>query len=210
VILETDQALNALLTRDVIGGAPIEISFEPPSKAWTSTRKAPAINAYLHDLRENTARREVMAEPVYDGEGKLVGRQKPPRRFDLAYTVSVWGAKPLLEHRLLGALVQCLAHYDVLPRELLPPVLAALSCDVFLSTAQGAKRGMLQNISGDLKASVDLIVTVPIPAGRTVPLAPPVTSPPRIKVDGGEQRETVGGNPQPVQAPGGQPPVGRS
>jgi hypothetical protein len=208
--LETDQALNALLTRDVVGGAPIEISFEPPTKAWTSTRKAPAVNVYLHDLRENVARREVMIEPVYDADGKLVGRQKPPQRFDLAYTVSVWGVKPLMEHRLLGALVQCLGHYDVLPRELLPPPLAALSRDVFLSTAQGPKRGMLQAISGDLKASIDLVVTIPIPAGRTIPLAPPVTSPPQIKVDGGEQRETVGGAGQPAAAAVEQPRTDRT
>ena len=193
MIPETDQALHALLKRDVVGGAPIEISFEAPSKPWTSSRKAPAINLYLHDLRENVSRREVMAEPVYDGEGAVVGRRRPPRRFDLAYSVSVWGGKPMLEHRLLAALVQCLGHYDTLPRELLPSALAALGCEVLLATGLGAKRGMLQMISGDLKASLDVVVTIPIPTDRTTPLAPLVTAPPQIRVEGGEQRETVGG-----------------
>jgi hypothetical protein len=47
VIDEVDDALRALIRRDVLNGAAVEIAFDAPSKDWSARRNAPAIDIYL-------------------------------------------------------------------------------------------------------------------------------------------------------------------
>jgi hypothetical protein len=174
VIAETDQALAQVLKTRVIGNAAIVIAFDPPNRPWIQSLTGPAVNLFLFDIKENLLRRDVMYEKVLGAEGAVVARRPPPPRFDLHYTVSAWAPAVLVEHKILAAVLRCFGSMTTLPREALPAPLAALPYEMLVATASGARRSMLLNLGGDLKAGFELTVTVPMPALPDVPAAPPV------------------------------------
>jgi hypothetical protein len=174
VIAEADQALAVLLKTRVIGDAGIAIAFDPPNRPWIQGLTGPAVNLFLYDIKENSARREVMYEKVLGDNGAVVARRPPPPRFDLHYTVSAWAPKVLVEHKILAAALRCFSSVTALPREVLPAALAELPYEVLISTESGPKRSMFLNMGGDLKAAFEITVTVPVPGLPGVPAAPPV------------------------------------
>jgi hypothetical protein len=183
VIAETDQALAAVLKAKVIGTAPINIAFDPPSRPWIQSLKAPTVNLFMYDLRENAQRRESVYESIRDDEGKIIARRPPMQRWDLHYTVSVFAPNVIVEHKVLAAIVRYFATLDVLPVEVLPPTLAEPGYPVLVNAGAGIKRGMFLNYAGDLKAGLELTVTVPMPPPPAPPPAPPVQQQPQIQVN---------------------------
>lgn len=182
MILETDQALAALLKTKAFGAAAIGIAFDQPTKAWSQNVTGPTVNLFLFDVKENTHRRDVMYEEVRDANGVLVARRPPPRRFDLHYTITGWAPKALMEHNLLGVVLRCFAAFDIVPRELLPAALAELPYEVMLTVGAGTKRSMLLSLGGEQKACFDLCVTVPVPPLEQVLAPPPVQEPPKFEM----------------------------
>ena len=173
VIFETDQALATLLKTRVLGGAPIGVAFDPPSRPWIAALKGPTVNLFMFDLRENPHRRESAYEEIRDENGRVIGRRAPMQRWDLHYTVSVFAPQVLVEHKVLAAVLRYFAGIDVLPEDVLPPALAEPGYPILVSTGSGPKRGMFLNYAGDIKASFEMAITVPIP-----PLPPPPPAPP--------------------------------
>ncbi len=183
VIAEADQALAVLLKTKVIGNAAIAITFDPPNRQWSQALTGPAVNLFLYDIKENSARREVMYEKVLGDNGVVVATRPPPPRFDLHYTVTAWAPKILVEHKILAAALRCFGPMTVLPREVLPAALAELPYEVLVSTESGAKRSMFVNMGGDLKAAFEITVTVPMPVLPDLPTAPPVRQQPTVTVN---------------------------
>jgi hypothetical protein len=163
VILETDQALLALTKTRVLGNAAVTVTFDPPARPWIQALKTPAVNFFLFDVRENTHRRDVMYEQVRDEGGKVVGHRPPALRYDLHYTVTVWGAPIATEHQILALVLRCFGALPTLPRAVLPPALAKSGHEVHLTTAAGTKRGMFLNLAGEVKAGFELTATVAMP-----------------------------------------------
>jgi hypothetical protein len=89
--------------RDVLNGANVDISFEAPSKEWSTRRSGPALNLYLYDIHEDLQRRGVQFEEIRNERGLVVERRPPPREFKLSYLVTAWTQRPEDEHRLLSA-----------------------------------------------------------------------------------------------------------
>ncbi len=116
VILETDQALLAVTKTRVLGNAAVTVTFDPPARPWIQALKTPAVNFFLFDIRENTHRRDVMYEQVRDEGGKVVGHRPPAVRYDLHYTVTVWGAPIAMEHRILALVLRCFGALPTVPR----------------------------------------------------------------------------------------------
>ncbi len=174
VILETDQALLAVTKQRVLGNAAVAVTFDPPARPWIAALKTPAVNFFLFDMRENAHRRDVMYEQVRDEGGKVVGHRPPALRYDLHYTVTVWGAPIALEHRILALVLRCFGALPTIPRAMLPEALAQLPYEVHLSTAGGAKRGMFLNLAGEVKAGIELTATVAMPVPDE-PAAQPVS-----------------------------------
>jgi hypothetical protein len=183
VIVETDQALAAVLKAKVLGAAPIGIAFDPPSRPWIQALKAPTVSLFMYDVRENVHRRESAYEDVRDDQGKVVARRPPMQRWDVYYTLTVFAPSVLVEHKVLAAIVRYFASIDVLPADLLPTPLAEPGYPVLVSAGSGPKRGMFLNYAGDLKAGLELSVTVPMPPPPAAPPAPPVQQPPQLKVE---------------------------
>ncbi|HEU5427731.1 MAG TPA: DUF4255 domain-containing protein [Actinocrinis sp.] len=174
MILETDQALLAVTKTRVLGNAAVTVTFDPPARPWIQALKTPAVNFFLFDIRENTHRRDVMYEQVRDEGGKVVGHRPPALRYDLHYTVTVWGAPIAMEHRILALVLRCFGALPTMPRELMPEALGKLPYEVHLTTAAGTKRGMFLNLAGEVKAGFELTATVAMPA-PDLPAAPAVS-----------------------------------
>ncbi|MEV4555601.1 Pvc16 family protein [Kitasatospora sp. NPDC049285] len=183
MIYETDQAIAATAKARALAGSPIGIAFDPPNRPWIQGLKGPTVNFFLFDIKENTGRRDVMFEEVRNPDGVLTGRQKPPARFDLHYTATVWAApNVLVEHRILAAVLKCFSSLTALPRELLPPGLAELPYEVLVSVDSGHKRGMFLNLGGELKGGFEFSVTVPLAPPTVLPLAAPVRREPELRM----------------------------
>jgi hypothetical protein len=201
VIHEIDESLRRLVLRDAVNGSGVELSFEAPTKEWASRRNAPTINVYLYDIREDIARREVEYEDIRDDRGRVTERRPPPRRYTLSYLVTVWTQRPEDEHRVLSSLLACFLQYDRLPEDVLTGPLAgqpyAIRTTVALPSPQDrALADLWSALGGELKPSLDLVVTAPFDAGRVLAAGPPVLVPPEIVVqdrsDSGAV-DTVGG-----------------
>ncbi len=190
MIGEVDEALRALIRRDVLAGADVEVVLDAPTKDWAARRNAPTVDLYLYDLREDLRRRERGQINEYDGRGRVVGRHLPPRWFKLSYLVTAWTQRPEDEHRLLSALMSCFLRTEVVPPDLLaedPEGLRVHASPVPLSVGlpPPEDRGFADvwsALGGELKPSLDVVVVVPVETGQTRPTGPPVRLPPVIRV----------------------------
>ncbi|MDT0573841.1 DUF4255 domain-containing protein [Streptomyces sp. DSM 3412] len=189
MIHEVDEVLKGLIGGGALAGSGIDVSFEAPTRDWAARRNAPAVNTYLYDIREDVSRRQRGHMPVRDERDIVVRRRQPPRWFRLSYLVTAWTKQPQDEHRLLSAVLA-----NLLPRELLPPselpgALGALGLSVPVSVAglHTESRSLAEiwsALGGELKPSLDLVVTAPFPAYPEYDAGPPVTEGAAIRVRG--------------------------
>jgi len=179
MIHDVDESLRTLVRRDVLNGANIEVSFEAPTRDWSSRRNAPTLNLYLYDIHEDLQRREIQHMEIRDDNGRVVDRRPPPRRFKLSYLVTAWTQRPEDEHRLLSAVLSCFLPLDSLPADVLRGEVAdqphALRVTIGLPLpADRAISDVWSALGGELKASLDLIVTAPFDTRRHRPVGPAV------------------------------------
>ncbi|WP_329360465.1 DUF4255 domain-containing protein [Streptomyces sp. NBC_01483] len=189
MIHEVDEVLKGLLRSGALDGSGIEVAFDAPSREWAARRNAPAINAYLYDIREDVRRRERGAMAVRDERGIVLRRRQPPRWFRLSYLVTAWTKQPQDEHRLLSAVLATLLPHEILPPHALPAALAALGLSVPLSVANlhTESRSLAEiwsALGGELKPSLDLVVTAPFPSFPEYDAGPPVTEGAGVRVRG--------------------------
>lgn len=189
MISDVDEALRRLVSRDVVKGTKADISFDAPNKDWGARRQGPALNLYLYDIREDLTRRRVQFEEIHNDDGHIVERRQPPRRFKLAYLVTAWTARPEDEHRLLSGALACFLSSDALPPDVLPDVLADLDEPLRVTIGlplpnDRAISDVWSALGGELKPSLDLIITAPVPAlvPRLDEVGPLVLEEPRISV----------------------------
>ncbi|MFI6703796.1 DUF4255 domain-containing protein [Streptomyces sp. NPDC050509] len=180
MIHEVDDVLKRLLTSGALAGSGVEVAFDAPTRDWAARQNAPIIDAYLYDIREDTRRRERGAAAVRDDRGIVLKRREAPRWFRLAYLVTAWTKRPQDEHRLLSAVLATL-----LPRELLPPqelsgALAELGLTIPMSVAglhteARSLADIWSALGGELKPSLDVVITAPFPSFPEYDVGPPVT-----------------------------------
>ncbi|GHF15990.1 hypothetical protein GCM10014715_84080 [Streptomyces spiralis] len=180
MIHEVDEVLKTLLSDGVLAGSGIDVTFDAPTRDWAARRNSPTINAYLYDIREDVHRRQRGHLAVLDERDVIVKRRQPPRWFRLSYLVTAWTKQPQDEHRLLSAaLITLLPRELLLPSEL-PGALGAQGLTVPLSVAgiQTESRSLAEiwsALGGELKPSLDLVVTAPFSAAPEYDAGPPVT-----------------------------------
>lgn len=180
MIHEVDETLRRLLRGGVLPDGAGDVAFDAPTRDWAARRNAPTLNAYLYDIREDVARRERGAISERDENGVVVRRHQPRRWFRLSYLVTAWTTRPEDEHRLLSAALGCLLSHEVLPPAALPDALRALRATVPLTVAVPPPESrsiadIWSALGGELKPSLDLVVTVPFPVTPSYEVAPPVT-----------------------------------
>ena len=186
MINEVDGALRNLVEADVVAGADVEVLFDAPTRDWASRRNTPAVDIYLYDIREDTKRRSTGMLERRDSRGVVVERQSLPRYFKLAYLISAWTPRPEDEHRLLSAVLACFLRFDVVPEEVLPPLLRDLRLPLGMQVAYPPPEDrqvsdVWSSLGGDLKPSVDLVITMAIQPERLYQIAQAVMAPLRLR-----------------------------
>lgn len=191
MIQDVDESLRELINREVVNGQNVEVSFESPTTDWASRRSGPALNLYLYDIRMDIRRARAGWQEVRDERGIVTGRGRPDSLFDLSYLVTAWTQRPEDEHRLLSAMLACVLRHDVLPEEVLRGAFAdkpGLRVIVGMPPPQDSSiADVWSALGGELKASLDLVVTAPFPTDQVFHFGPPVMEDPRITVGGEEQ-----------------------
>jgi hypothetical protein len=200
MIHDVDESLRALVRRDVLNEAGIEISFDAPTREWSTRRNAPALNLYLYEIREDLTRRGEQFEERRDERGFVIGRRPPPRKFKLSYLITAWTQRAEDEHRLLSAVLSCFLGFDAIPMEVLQGDLAEQAEPVRVTIAlplapDRSITDVWTALGGELKPSLDLIVTCPFDTGRRRWVGPPVLEEPRIGLGGMvDGSQDAGGN----------------
>ena len=141
---------------------------------------------YLYDIREDSTRRESAWEDVRDETGERRRPPRlPPRRYRLSYLVTAWTQRPEDEHRLLSALLRRFVRNAMLSPRCSTGTLAEPNLPVFIDVALPPSQDrsladVWSALGGELKPSLDLVVTAPMVVGRTAPYGPPVLIGPSI------------------------------
>lgn len=198
MIYEVDEALRSLVRRD-LPGSDVEVVFDAPTKDWAARRNTPTVDIYLYDIREDTRLRQRGEINDYDSTGRVLERRLPPKHFKLSYLVTVWTQRPEDEHRLLSEILACLLRHDAIPEDLLQGQLAELALPVAITVGMPPPedRGLADiwsALGGELKPSLDVVITAPIDTGQRAAAGPPVSQPVTISasvrgVEGWEIKE---------------------
>lgn len=188
VIEDVDAALRMLVDREAIGGAEVQVVFDAPTKDWAGRRNAPTIDLYLYDIREDMRRRSRGLLNEYE-DTDLRARMLPPRHFKLSYLVTAWTQRAEDEHRLLAALLQCFLRHEALPEDVLTGSLAELGLPVPMTVAlpppeDRAFADVWSALGGELKPSLDVVVSAPIDTGQRFPVGPAVSEPAIVSAGG--------------------------
>lgn len=178
VIHEVDEALRRLVRDDALRGTDVEVAFEAPTKDWAARRNAPTVNVYLYDIREDVRRRQRGLLNEYDN-GQVTARRLPPRHIKLSYLVTAWTQRSEDEHRLLSELLVGFLRHEAVPVALLTGSLVRLGLPVPMTVAlpppeDRAFADVWTALGGELKPSLDVVVSAPIDSGRVFAAGPPV------------------------------------
>jgi len=189
VIHEVDVALRSLIEREATAGTEVEVVFDAPTKDWAGRRNVPTIDVYLYDIREDLRRRERGLINEYDERVRVRARHLPPRHFKLSYLVTAWTQRPEDEHRLLSALLSCFLRHDAIPAEFLTGPLADVGLPVPVTVAlpppeDRSFADVWSALGGELKPSLDVVISAPTDTGQQYVAGPPVEQPPRISLGG--------------------------
>ncbi|HEU4422798.1 MAG TPA: DUF4255 domain-containing protein [Pilimelia sp.] len=190
MIHEVDDALRTLVREEARRRVEVdvEVAFEAPNKDWVARRgNVPMINVYLYDIREDLRRKTRGMLNEYRTDGTIAARHRPPRHVKLSYLVTAWTQRPEEEHRLLSALLVSLLGHDALPPSVLTGSLAALGLPVPMTVAlpppeDRAFADVWTALGGELKPSLDVVVSAPVDTGRSFPAGDPVEGGMRLDV----------------------------
>jgi hypothetical protein len=179
VISQIDDALRSLVREDALSGASdVDVVLDAPTRDWAARRNAPTVNLYLYDIREDLRRREAgFLESV--ANGSVVSRRPVPRYFKLSYLVTAWTKRPEDEHRLLASVMRTFLKFDAIPSRLVPNLVAGgLVVPITVALPPPEDRAFADvwtALGGELKPSLDIVVTAPMDTGQPKDAGAPVT-----------------------------------
>ena len=181
IIEDLDATLATMLREDLKAHfqEQVQVSFAAPDNDFPpQSVTVPAVDLFLYDIRENLELRSNEVVVDRDAAGRLVQRQ-PPVRVDFSYLVTAWPSESQAdpwtdEHRLLGAVMQCLLRHRTLPPALLQGALATQDPPVPVSSLQPGRLQSVgefwQAMGGKPKAALHYTVTVAIDLDEGRPL----------------------------------------
>jgi hypothetical protein len=199
MIQDVDQLLERLVRRDALNGSAVELVFDAPTKDWVARRSGPAVDLYLYDIREDLQRRVPAWEDVREANGRVEARRQPPRRFRLAYLVTAWTQRPEDEHRLLSSMLACFLRNPMIKPGDLGGSLEDADLPVYIEVGQPASQerslaDIWSALGGELKPSLDVVVTAPIVIDTSAYVGPPILEGPTIGLSStGGADETASG-----------------
>jgi hypothetical protein len=165
MINDLDETLKQLLVKKAgLDPAEVDISFDIPTREWSTPVTRPTVNLYLYDLRENRQLRETYWDDE-TGEDGHINLKRRPLRIDMSYMITCWTSSAEDQHRLLWRVVETFFRYSPLPEDVLVGDLTRLTHEIRTEVAQ--PDGVLKNVSdfwgaleNQLRPSVSLVVTL--------------------------------------------------
>lgn len=169
---DMDETLRQVLLTDVpVDRNEVDITFDRPTREWSSRLSRPTLNLFLFDVRERIDFRDDTWRVSRTANGKAM-HHRPPRRVDLAYMITAWTKEPSDEHRLLAAVLACTYRVGRIGPELLQGALAGSEVPVLVRSMPPDYLvkpvdywGVMDN---DLHASLTWVATTPLEAFRPV------------------------------------------
>jgi hypothetical protein len=179
MLADLDESLKALLKRELdrLGFDGVEIEFDTPDRAWAAALSSPAVNLFLHDIREAKEFRPVDWEQRPGPGGSSPIELRPPLRVEASYTVTAWTPNVQDEHRLLSQTMAALYAFPMLPADVLTASLANGSQRYPLKTRTAQERhedasDFWSAVGGQYKASFNYVVTLSCEAGTVIERGP--------------------------------------
>src|SRR5262245_47025172 len=113
---DLDETIKQILIR-AGGGAfepgAVDISFDIPTREWSTGMLRPTINCYLFDIHERRSLREEGWR--VEGRGRdEARRQKPLLFYDISYLITAWTEHVEDEHYLLWRALATLSRFPIL------------------------------------------------------------------------------------------------
>lgn len=195
-----DDSLESLLRAEVPLPRDVDVSFDVPDTTWGAGVTKPTVNLFLYDVRRNTQRQQ-SGWTVTSQDGQAVRRQ-PAHQVTCRYFVTVWAAAASDQHQLLGALLAALLDDGPVPSTHLVGPLADLRPAPVLAAAWPTEREPFEfwsALGGQLRAGIEVMVTLPVDRRAVVPVGPPVervTDTVTVAGSVGEASQRVGGRSQ--------------
>lgn len=188
MIYEIDEALRSLIRAEALRGTDVDVVFDAPTKDWAARRNEPTVNLYLYDIREDLRRRQRGLLNEYDGE-VVTSRHQPPQHFKLSYLMTAWTQRPEDEHRLLSALLLCFLANQTIPADLLPETARDPTYPVSMTVGlpppeDRAFADVWSALGGELKPSIDIVVSAPVDTGQRYEAAPPASEGSGVSIGG--------------------------
>jgi len=197
MIHEVDEALRRLVRDEALRSSTVDVAFEAPTREWAARRNAPTVNLFLYDIREDIKRKQRGTTDEADDRGRVTGRRPAPRYMKLSYLLTAWTQRPEDEHRLLSSLLIGLLRCEAIPRYLLAGQLLALGLPLPMTVAAPPPEDrsfadVWTALGGELKPSVDVVVSAPLVPEVTFEAGPPVRHGLRIDLAGAVPLGPVG------------------
>ncbi len=180
MLAELDETIRQLLVKE--GGlAPtdVDVSFEIPTREWSTGISKPTINCYLFDIRENRELRQSGMTVQQFGSREAM-RAREPMRVALTYLVTAWTRQVEDEHRLLFHALSILMRFPEVPDALRQGALAQHTLPIRTTVAQ--PDGVLKSpgefwtaLENTLKPSISYVVNLALDHDK-MPAGPPVFS----------------------------------
>ncbi len=165
------RALVPLPPRDV------DVSFDTPDRQWGSGVTRPTLNLFLWDVRRSQRRASTgMEEVTVNGRTQ---RRRPPPQVEFRYLVTAWAAENRDQHQLLGAVLRTIVSRPKIPIDYLQGELAetgSLPSIELAAMPNGTPSELWSALDGQLKAGLDLMVTIPVDTGIAAEAGPPTES----------------------------------
>jgi hypothetical protein len=178
VIDDVDASVLGLV-RTAIPQHDAAVRFDAPTADWVAALKGPCIDLFLHDIVEDVGGRGADWVDIKDGDGRVIARQPPLRRYRLSYLVSAWASSPEVEHRLLGRLLRALVEADHLAAGVLVGSLLEEARYVNVALAEPSPSRLRPHdlwsaLGAPPRTSFELVVTAPLRPAPVSETAPPV------------------------------------
>ncbi|MDE3203549.1 MAG: DUF4255 domain-containing protein [Acidobacteriota bacterium] len=185
MINEVDETLRAVVKSEILSGTDVDVVFDAPTRDWASRRNKPTLDLYLYDIREDLRRRETGFIERRNEKGIVEERRELPRFFKLSYLITAWTQRPEDEHRLLSAALGLFMRYDYIPPDYMTAILRETEAPLLVQIAYPPPENrqvsdVWSSLGGDLKPSVDLVITLPIRPDLFLEVARAVLAPLRL------------------------------
>ena len=115
MINDLDETLKQLLVKKAgLDPSEVDISFDIPTREWSTPVTRPTVNLYLYDLRENRQLRETYWDDEVGEDGRI-NMKRRPLRIDLSYMITCWTSSAEDQHRLLWRVVETFFRHSPIP-----------------------------------------------------------------------------------------------